>query len=112
MLIVGITEFTAPELREFKDHDEKADIWSLGVLLLSLLFEHDQRIELQAESEDEDEHRTVIHCPERTPAWLLNILNQLLAYHPKDRYKIQDALMTIDKAIACSDTIAKIMDQL
>jgi serine/threonine protein kinase len=34
----SITEYTAPEIRQFKRHSEKVDVWSLGMLLYWMLF--------------------------------------------------------------------------
>jgi serine/threonine protein kinase len=34
----GVTDYTAPEIKLFKRHNEKADVWSLGALLYWMLF--------------------------------------------------------------------------
>jgi serine/threonine protein kinase len=86
------------------------DIWSIGALLSWLLFGKKWLIELENHSKNQAEHKTVIHCPEKTPTWLMRILNNMLAYNPNDRFSMKDVTMAIPKAIACSETIASIMD--
>lgn len=97
MTILGTDEFMAPEVVFGESYDDRADVFSFGVVLAEIITRRApgrdgflMRLPRKKFAADADEVRAA--APPDTPASLLECVAQCLAYEPDDRLTAEMAL--------------------
>jgi len=97
MTILGTDEFMAPEVIFGESYDDRADVFSFGIVLVEIITRRVpgkdgflERLPRKKFAVDVEEVRAA--APSDTPASLLELVSQCLAYEPEDRLTAQTAL--------------------
>ena len=117
----GTATYAAPEQARGERVDERADIFSTGVLLYELLtgtwpFQGKTSVDVRHAVLHEDPLPLVQARPSPTPPRLQAILDRALAKNPKDRYQkaealredLREILREVDSGVAFAETITPI----
>ncbi|XP_065490952.1 aurora kinase C-like [Caloenas nicobarica] len=90
--LCGTLDYLPPEMVEGREHDEKVDLWSLGVLCYELLV---RQPPFESPSENETYRRITkvdLHFPPPVPEGACNLISRLLRRSPAQRLPLRDVL--------------------
>jgi len=90
--LCGTLDYLPPEMIEGKMHDEKVDLWSIGVLCYEFLV---GKPPFETETH-EDTYRLIKDCKFSYPSYVTpgarSLISRLLKYSPKDRLPLKEIL--------------------
>ncbi|XP_065701850.1 aurora kinase C-like [Patagioenas fasciata] len=90
--LCGTLDYLPPEMVEGREHDEKVDLWCLGVLCYELLVGHPP---FESPSHAETYRRITkvdLHFPSTVPEGARDLISRLLRRSPAQRLPLQDVL--------------------
>ncbi|PKK17627.1 aurora kinase C, partial [Columba livia] len=90
--LCGTLDYLPPEMVEGREHDEKVDLWCLGVLCYELLVGHPP---FESPSHNETYHRITkvdLHFPPPVPEGARDLISRLLRRSPAQRLPLRDVL--------------------
>ncbi|XP_065498700.1 aurora kinase C-like [Caloenas nicobarica] len=90
--LCGTLDYLPPEMVEGREHDEKVDLWCLGVLCYELLVGHPP---FESPSHAETYRRITkvdLHFPATVPEGARDLISRLLRRSPAQRLPLQDVL--------------------
>lgn len=89
----GTLDYLPPEMVEAKQHDEKVDVWALGVLLYELLVGHPPF----EEKHQSDTYKRIAKVEFNVPTFVdpdaRDLLENLLVYEPEKRISLNNVLV-------------------
>ena len=85
---IGTNGYQAPEIFENQLYDIRADIWSLGVVLYKLAFNHDPFDENSYRAQVTKDKYTIPNARVDIPQGYFDLIIGCLKYNPDDRISI------------------------
>ncbi len=90
--ICGTLDYLPPEMIEDKPHDEKVDLWSLGVLCYELLVGKPPFETPSHEGTYNKIRKVEYRCPPYMNVDACDLINKLLKHNPHDRLSLEGVM--------------------
>lgn len=91
--ICGTLDYLPPEMIENKPHDEKVDLWSLGVLCYELLVGKPPFETPSHEATYQKILKCEYRCPQNTLPEACDLISKLLLLNPADRLSLEQVMV-------------------